>query len=150
MNYLLDTNLLLLLVIGLTDPKYIEKHRRVRDIYDADKFLRLIAFIQQGKSLVTTPNILTETSNLLFQIRDPIRTKIMERFAALIATCEERYVESKAATSAFAYVRLGLTDSAILSLSKENMTVLTVDFDLYNQCYDAGFKVENMTSYLQE
>ena len=150
MTYLLDTNLLLLLVIGMTDPKYIEKHERVRHIYDVEKFNRLFAFIATGNAIVCTPNILTETSNLLSQIGDPIRSEIMGQLAALIATSDERYVESRTAALAPSFIRLGLTDSAVLSLPKENMTVLTVDFDLYKQCYDAGFKVENLTSYLQE
>ena len=150
MIYLIDTNLLVLLVVGMTDPRYIEKHKRVRGVYDVKKFNRLAEIVQQAQALVCTPNILTETSNLLRQIHDPIRTELMAQLAAFIEVSEERYVESKAAAAVPSFLRLGLTDASVFAMPSDDLTVLTDDAEFADQCARAKVKVENLTSYLQE
>ena len=58
----LDANLLLLLVVGLTSRAYISKHKRLQGYEELD-FDLLICLIGSA-NVIVTPNTLTETSNL--------------------------------------------------------------------------------------
>ena len=67
-GYFLDTNLLVLLVVGSESRELISKHRRLRDYY-AEDYDILCEFLENAKTLYVTPNTLTETSNLVRQHR---------------------------------------------------------------------------------
>ncbi|MCY7357876.1 MAG: hypothetical protein LH609_10485 [Rudanella sp.] len=60
---LLDTNLLVLLVIGQYDPKRINGHKRLQS-YTSEDYDLLLGFMSLFRTFATTPNILTEVSNL--------------------------------------------------------------------------------------
>jgi hypothetical protein len=55
----LDANLLLLLIVGLTDQRYLARHKRLRS-YTASDYDLLLKFIAQFDDLVVTPNALSE------------------------------------------------------------------------------------------
>ena len=78
---ILDTNLLLLLVVGLTDPALIGKHKRTRSFEVTDYDL-LVNVLSGYNEIVVTPHILTETSNLLSQTAalsaEVLRAKLSE------------------------------------------------------------------------
>ncbi|AQG78174.1 hypothetical protein AWR27_01710 [Spirosoma montaniterrae] len=62
---IIDTNLIVLLVVGSVDPKRISSHKRLSK-YTNDDFSILKSFVQRFRHpLYTTPNILTEASNLI-------------------------------------------------------------------------------------
>jgi hypothetical protein len=61
----LDTNLLVLLAVGLTDPAFIARHRRLYPTYRKEHFDRLRDFVERAPALATTTHVLTEASNLL-------------------------------------------------------------------------------------
>ena len=58
-----DTNLLLLLVIGITDRSLIAKHKRTRS-FEAEDFDLLVSVLAGYDQVVVTPHIMTEVSNL--------------------------------------------------------------------------------------
>lgn len=126
-----DAGLLLLLVVGATDPAIIAKHRRL-DGYSTDDFDLLIEIIEAGGGLVyVTPNTLTEASNLLRQHGEPERSVLVARFAELIERSDEVIVASAQAAQRSEFPRLGLTDAALLEVISEDQPLLTVDSDLY-------------------
>lgn len=126
---LIDTNILLLHVIGLHDKTLIPRFKRTAQFTEGD-FDLLSRLLRLFKRVTTTPNILTEVSNLAGQIADPVKERIFQRLAGNIATLDERYVESRAAAAAREFPRLGLTDAGLIGLGREGMLVLTDDFDL--------------------
>ena len=69
---LIDSNLLLLLFVGLRDRDRIQKFKRTAQFTIRD-FERLAAFIRRFKEVVTTPSILTEVSNLLGQLPESLK-----------------------------------------------------------------------------
>jgi hypothetical protein len=93
---------------------------------------------------------LTEASNLLRQVRDPMRSEIMATFKRLIDSADERQVQGARAAAQPLFVRLGLTDAAILSLDPTEVQVLTVDHDLHIASLEMGFDARNLTAYLLE
>lgn len=91
----LDTNLLILLVVGETSLPYISKHKRLKAFTISDYYL-LISLLIQAASIRVTPNTLTETSNLLKHIDEPARTRIFRKFVEIVKKLNETYIESRA------------------------------------------------------
>jgi hypothetical protein len=125
----LDTALLTLLIVGLTDRKYIAAHKRLSQFVEED-FDLLVTALERAETLVVTPNTLTEASNWLRQIKEPARAQIQKVFEAFIHRYREIYVPSADASKRAEFIRLGLTDSAILEVAKSDVVVLSTDLDL--------------------
>lgn len=142
---ILDANLLVLLVVGLTAREYIAKHKRLQAYTVAD-FDLLTRQISGFTKVVVTPNTLTEASNLAAQIREPARSAILETFRRFLQlpTSDEQYIESRKASAEEMFIRLGLTDSVLLDVSSATATVLlTADLDLYLAAKSAGREALN-------
>jgi hypothetical protein len=146
----LDTSLLVLLIVGHTDRNYIRKHKNLYPVYEPSHFDHLVDLIADAPRIVCTAHILTETSNLLRQVSDPIRSEVMTVFRQLIQSAQEPHVESKRAVEQPSFVRLGLTDAAITSLNPGEVEILTVDHDLHMESSRSGFDVVNLTSYFHD
>lgn len=78
--FAIDSCLLVLFIVRATNPKYIAKHKNLYPVYKERHFEILRDVLEAAPAIVCTAHILTETSNLLRQIGDPIRTEIMEVF----------------------------------------------------------------------
>ena len=126
----LDTNLLMLLVVGATSTSLIGRHDRLAAYSKAD-FDLLGDCLAGSSQIVVTPHTLTETSNLLRQIGNPARDKISATLKGLIARAEERFIDGRKAIDHKDYIRLGLTDCALMSATGGGEELLTVDLDLY-------------------
>jgi hypothetical protein len=146
---LLDTNLLLLTVVGRTDPLLIGAHKRTQD-YGAREFTEIEYLIGLYDGVVTTPHILAEAGNLLRQIGNPARDRIQDTFRAFILGSDERIVTSAEACLQQAFLTLGLTDSALLVLCAgalsmqpiDRVELLTADRPVYNQALALGLPAE--------
>ncbi|HXW70360.1 MAG TPA: PIN domain-containing protein [Methylocella sp.] len=143
----LDTNLLVLLIVGLVCRGYIGKHKRLRDFSEED-FDLLRSFLAPASVIQLTPNTLTETSNLLSQINEPIRSQLFSKFRDLIGQFPESYIESRLGARQAEFARLGLTDSVLLMLSQDSsLILLTVDLDLYLAAVKRGLRAENFNHH---
>lgn len=140
---ILDTNLLILYVVGTTSPKYISKHKRLKAYTERD-YDTLLKIIQKAPAVLFTPNILTEASNLLSHIDEPGRSHIFCTFAKLIGAIDEKYIESKSAISRHEFAWLGLTDVSLLdAISVHDAELLTTDLDLHIAAGNKGYKTTN-------
>ena len=133
----IDANLLVLLVVGATDQALIAKHRRLQRFTEED-YERLIGLIGQAGQVFLTPNTLTEASNLLAQHPNPARSRFFEVLRHIIKRSEEIVVDSKTASRNNAFVRLGLTDAALLEVVSEETPLVTVDLDLFVAAFAKG------------
>jgi hypothetical protein len=134
----LDTNLLLLLVVGGVHREQVGRHKRLR-AYLPEDFDTLVSALQ-GAKLSFCPNVFTETSNLFGrQGADSYNEFLLE-----IAQNEcETFVESKTAGQRFEFQRLGLTDAVLLEMARSGGTLLTSDADLHWAAESAGYKSVN-------
>jgi len=146
---LVDTNLLVLLIIGLTDPELIGKHKRAQ-AFSADDFLLLELFLAGHEQVLVTPGILAETSNLLRQTAEPVRSALLARLAVLIDNVTEVHIPGRTAASSSCFLRLGLTDCSILEAAKEAGHLVTVDLDLYLEAARTGLHATNFNHIRQE
>jgi hypothetical protein len=139
---LVDTNILLLYIVGSLSLDRIARHKRtntftVEDYHLLDKMLR------QSRQIVVTPNILTEVSNLLGQTDENTKEELWNVLSALMPDLEERYIKSRDAVGLPEFSHLGLTDASILSCPVQDLTVLTDDLRLYLALNRRGAEVIN-------
>jgi hypothetical protein len=139
---LLDANLCVLLVVGSTQLRYIARHKRL-DGYDEGDFRIVRQRCAEAPQLLFCPNVLTETSNLLRQVADPMRKQVAGTLAAIVARSSERHIESRVAMDDPAYLGLGLTDAVLLMLAREGAALLTADLGLYLAATKAGHAATN-------
>jgi len=93
--------------------------------------------------MFVTPNTLSEVSNLLDRIMEPAKTEIYTAFKAMIGRVHECYIKSSEASERVEFLRLGLSDSVLLELSREQAVVLTVDIGIYLAALKQGYEVLN-------
>lgn len=134
---LIDANLLVLLVVGMTARRLVSKHKRLRE-FSEDDYDLLTALISAVDEVVVTPNTLTEASNLLKQHRDPERSRFLDGLKAVIKGGREITVPSADASDNPAFRRLGLADAAILEIVSKDTKLLTVDLDLWKAASSRG------------
>jgi hypothetical protein len=141
---LLDTQLLVLLVVGETDPSMIEKHRALK-AYTEEDYILLQCELGENFKLVLLPYIVAETSNWLRQRGKPDQVDLMISLANMISQHEEFYVPSTTLVSHSYYVDLGIADAAILQHCAEGYEILTADLDLYVAAGVLSIKATNFT-----
>ncbi len=131
------------MIVGIANPKYIEKHKNLHPEYDVKDFDLLTDILNQSSQVIFTPHVLTETSNRLRQIKNPMKDEISHVFKEIIHSNDEKIVISKAAASRPEYIRLGLTDAVLLEIGTTGATLLTADLDLYVAAVTADLKAAN-------
>ena len=130
----IDSNLLVLLVVGSVDPGRITSHSRTRTFTPED-YKRLLSITRKLKSVFVMPNTLTEVSNLLKNKKDP---RFLKKLQILIENSKEIVVASEDASRRSEFVRLGLTDSALLEVISAERPLITVDLELYGAAMAKG------------
>jgi len=125
---LVDTNLLVLLLVGSVNKRRILKFKRTQSftLQDFDLLSRLVEWF--GK-LITTPHVLSQVSDLTDLAGEEFWT-VRSRFAALVELMDESYDESRALVTHPLFSRLGLTDAAIATVCSRGILVLTTDVKL--------------------
>ena len=141
----IDTNLLVLLVVGSVDRKLVDTHPRT-PTFKPEDYDRLFGIINKLKRVFVTPNTLTETSNLLKQPRDK---QAIDRLRSLIGESEERVVASATAAHNSEFARLGLTDTVLLEVISAKRPLITVDLELYRAAFSKGEEVAFNFTYFQ-
>ena len=140
----IDTNLLVLLVVGSVDRRIIATHRRTRTFTPED-YDWLLEILDDLDQVYVTPNTLTEASNLLKSSTD---TRFLETLQRLIEISQEVVVAGATAAKNPRFTHLGLTDSVLLEVVSEERPLLTVDLELYSAALGKGEEAAiNFTRY---
>jgi hypothetical protein len=132
---LIDANLLLLLVVGLLDPRQITSFGRT-NAYEPNDFELLARVVEHFEAVVTTPHVLTETSNFLGQLPGQQAAQGRAVLAQLIPDLQEESRSASALAERSPFQPFGLTDTGIDERASEAHLVLTDDLPLYH--YLAG------------
>lgn len=143
----IDTNLLLLLVVGSASLAYIGMHRRLAKVSEND-FDMLVSAIEPFSEILLIPQVVAEVSNLSAQIGQPAAGAIRETLGRLVESTTEVPVESISAVQRAEFSYLGVTDAALLHLCSTRIgnsvpTLLTVDGRLSAAAYALGCNVQN-------
>lgn len=86
----IDSNLLLLLWIGSFDRSLIQRFKRTQKYTETDYDL-LVSLVARVKLLVTTPNVLTEVSNLAGQLPQQMAEEFRAEMQRVIAQFNEQH-----------------------------------------------------------
>ena len=132
-DVILDSNLLLVLIVGLVSRDHIGKIKRTRE-FTPEQFGKILEIYEDATSLVTTPNVLTEVSNLLKRVED---TRCHAVLAKIVPKSNEIYVESKCIVKHKTFQPFGLTDLAFLELISKTCHLYTSDHKLF--CYAINY-----------
>jgi hypothetical protein len=125
---LLDTNLLLLWLVAQTDLKILSTFKRVQMFTPSDIDL-LRKSMRRFPKQVTTPHILSETSNFIDQAPALQRSALNDRFRLFIQEVAEIYRPAATLVDREEFNILGLSDVGALEISTE-VVVLTMDYKL--------------------
>jgi hypothetical protein len=139
---LLDTNILVLLVVGRAEPTLVGRYSRVSQ-FTADDLDLLERVIAQFAGLSTTPHVLTEVNSLTNHLKGDSKSRAATVLAELSLTCVELYTPASTLTTRSGYIDLGLTDAAILEPAESAPLVLTDDFRLAGKLAAQGRAVLN-------
>lgn len=146
---LVDTNVLLLLLLGSLDRKLIQHKIVSNQGFNEADFDSLMAFVSRFQKLITSPHILTEVSNHAEKVKGEDHQRLFKKFVSLIEVMDEHSEPSKEISRSDAFVRFGLTDAAISAIAKKQFLVLTVDFALTGYLRKQGVDVINFNNVRQ-
>ena len=118
---LIDTNLILLYIVGSFDISLIRHFSRTSAFTESD-FERVSKFVDYFNVKITTPHIVTEVSNLIGR-----RVELKQFLSAFIETSNEVFQESIKICKHDIFFNFGLTDAAIAETAKDSYIVLTDD-----------------------
>jgi hypothetical protein len=144
----IDSNLLFVLVIGHVSRDHVGRARRTEQ-YSPEDFDLLHNSLAEYDQVLVTPHVLAETSNLLGYLSEPLLSNSRKVMAAMMLYWDERFHRGAELAASSIYVRLGLTDSALFTVSSASTTLLTDDFPLYLAASRAGHLAINFTHLRQ-
>ena len=136
---LLDAGILLLYFVGAVDKTLIPTVRRLeRHGLFADDYDTLCRVLELFKRHVTTPNALTEVCNLADDVKGERGRAVLTKMREGLELLDERLVPSAEAAGHEAFLTLGLSDAALLTVASEKLLLLTLDFPLAGYCRKIG------------
>ena len=145
---LIDTNLLVLFVVGSVNPDRIERFKRTSQ-YTRSDYQLLLRVLDRFEPLYTSAHVMAEVSNLT-DLTGGERLLARRKLKDMLAILQEPWMPSVRAAQSARYESLGLTDAAIMALAREHKcAVLTADFNLYQALSGDGIPVLNF-AHLQE
>ena len=122
-----DTNLLLLYLIGLFNRPLISRFKRTQR-YSPDQFDGLAEFLGYFDKIVSTPHVLTEISNFSGQLHEPARSAYFLALAGWTPNIfDERQISAATVAAAPEFVEYGLTDAGISLVCGTSVPFLTDD-----------------------
>lgn len=138
----LDTGLLLLLIIGNARRELVGTFKRLNSFVPED-YDALTTIVNRFQTIATTPNILTEVSNLADRLRDKYKEVYLNAFIAEISLLDEKYVPTKDVLASDAFSIFGLSDAVIAEIANRDLLVMTTDSPLYHYLLTIGLPVLN-------
>jgi hypothetical protein len=139
---ILDTNLLLLLIFGSARRELVGSYKRL-NMFVVEDFDALVTIVSRFRTVATTPNILTEVSNLAASVADKHKDEYVAEFAQEISVLDEQYVPSRHVLMSPALAAFGLSDAVIAEIATRDLLVLTIDAPLYQYLSGMGLPVLN-------
>lgn len=141
---ILDTNLLLLYLIGSYDVDYICQFKRTC-MYDVNDFRWLRNFIHNFDSVIVTPQVLGELWNFVEKIRKDRFSRFLDvTIPRLIGLCEH-YIEKELIIEETCFRYVGVTDTSLICSGKQRKClVITDDLRSYSYYLSNGVEAINI------
>ncbi len=137
---IIDTNALILLIVGLMDPEKIPKHKCL-SIYEKQDFIDLVDIIGDFNRLIMLPNVWTEVDNLLNGFTGEDKYLYIQVFKNIFKRSTEYYIATISGAEHYSFIDIGLTDSLLLQISSNNDFLVTSDSRLADFAKAHGIQV---------
>lgn len=128
---LVDSNLLLLYLVGTYNPRQIGRLKRTNTFTEED-FLLLHRLLGHFDSVITTPPILTEVSNFVGQFPEGHIRSCTRILRQLISQLEEKHRDASTVSKHDYFLQFRLTDTGIADIAANDYVVVTDDLPLYH------------------
>jgi hypothetical protein len=123
---LLDSNLLLLMMVGSYDPRLIGTFKRLND-YTVRDFKIVSLLVSEFEPLISTHHVLTEVNGIANQLPSWITPEWHDYFARAIQVLEERHIPATAIAALPEFRIFGITDAALSLMARETLFVTADD-----------------------
>lgn len=138
---LVDTNLLLLLIVGATPS--IKNFKRT-NIYNSSDYELLVRLIDQFEKLIATPHILAEVGNLSNGLYGSQQQDFFETLKrSLSSIIIEIHIPASELADNYSLSPHGVADVGVIALAKNNYLVLTDDLRVASFALQNGVDVIN-------
>ena len=127
---LVDTNLLVLLLVGRVNTERIRNFKRTQDFTVDDFHLLQRLVMWFGTPLFATPHVLSQVSDLT-NLPGPEGPSIRRLFQTTVELIEEQYDAARTLVQNPLFKRFGLGDASIAAVCERNVLVLTADVQLH-------------------
>lgn len=148
-SVLLDTNLLVLLVVGLYDKSAIGEHKRTREFVPEDYEI-LSKKLNEFEEVWITSHCLAEVSNLLKQTHAGQGRDLLNILGEFGGSARESHSPMKRIFDHDFFRSFGVADTGLFIKAHRVTCVLTTDFVLYRKILMEGRKVINFNHLRQE
>lgn len=131
----IDTNLLLLFIIGfIDDGRFIKSSNRL-SAYSKEDYKILLEIMSQFQTLYITPYIAAEVSNLI-DLKHDLYYRAYQTASGLFEQFTDVQVSTKQDSQLPAFITHGIADASLVELAKDHF-VLTNDNKLLPLLFDA-------------
>ena len=137
---LVDTNLLILLLVGSYDENMVGSKRT--NNYVVEDYRNLKDFLTRFEKHFYTPNILTEITNLTDSINSEPNFLFFQHLRYILSAFTEDSIASNEIMELKSFLKFGLTDAVNYKLSDKYL-VLTDDLRLYSYLANQGLPAIN-------
>lgn len=122
---LIDTNLLLVMIVGgLEEGRYIEKSKRLGD-FCVEDYHQLWLLVEAYSDVWITPYIAAEVSNLI-NLHGQARVRVFELARKIFSLFKQVETWISEDCEGDLFLKFGLTDNSIIRLS-ESLDIITSD-----------------------
>ncbi len=136
-SVILDSNILILFLVGHITPNKISSHNAT-SIYTLEHFEFLLDKVRKFDHILTCPNIVTEVDNVLNNFKGENRNTFLDLTKTIYKNSIEKYISTKSILDLWQYDKLGITDTAILSMANECDLLISGDSGLCDQVVALG------------
>jgi len=143
---LFDTEILLVICVGIFDPQRISKFKKTT-AYNLDDF-NMLKRVADRYKLYISPQILAELSNHSDRLDDNLISEYYRPVKEFIRTHFEVYIPKDELLDEECLPKLGFADTSMLKICLDKKCVLfTADWKLTDKCRHYDIKVFNFKEY---
>ena len=138
----IDTNLLVLLLVGLVNIDRIRSFKRTQDftVEDYHQLQKLVHWF--GSPLLATPHVLSQVSDLT-DLSGQELSRMRRMFRSIVGTVQEHYDAARQLVNHPFFERFGLANASIAAACERKTLILTSDLALHTVLWSSGFDALN-------
>lgn len=143
-----DTEILLVLVLGIYDQKFMRTFSRTSS-YELDDFQNFVGIFNSAKRRFVSPQVLAELTNYTDKIYEPVKTRFYDSMKKFLDKQIEQYIpKNKIMAESSWFIKTGFTDTSVLKTCiQKDCALVTTDATLTSIAQHANIPVFNYRNF---